>query len=100
MSLKSSTKTDVNTTEFIISIDPTAFENAVEREYQRQRRNIQVKGFRKGHVSRKLAERTFGENVFYEGAINALIGPEIDSAVRESGIELVDRPSAEILSVN
>jgi len=100
MSLKSSTKTDVNTTEFIISIDPTAFENAVEREYQRQKRNIQVKGFRKGHVSRKLAERTFGENVFYEGAINMLIGPEIDSAVRESGIELVDRPSAEILSAS
>ena len=30
MSLKSSTKTDVNTTELVISIDPEAFEAAVE----------------------------------------------------------------------
>ena len=74
MSLKSSNKTDVNTTELVITIDAAAFEAAVEREYKRQKKNIQIKGFRKGHVSRKLAEREFGEGVFYEGAINALIG--------------------------
>lgn len=96
MSLKSSTKTDVNTTELVISIDAEKFENAVEREYQRQKKNIQIKGFRKGHVSRKLAEREFGEGAFYEGAINALIGPEIDSAVTGLGLVLVDRPSVEV----
>lgn len=99
MSLKSSTKTDVNTTELVISIDAEKFENAVEREYQRQKKNIQIKGFRKGHVSRKLAEREFGEGAFYEGAINALIGPEIDSAVTGLGLVLVDRPSVEVTSI-
>ena len=34
MSLKSSNKTDVNTTELVISIDAEAFEAAVEKEYQ------------------------------------------------------------------
>ena len=33
MSLKSSNKTDVNTTELVITIDPAAFEAAVEKEY-------------------------------------------------------------------
>ncbi len=99
MSLKSSNKTDVNTTELVISIDAEKFENAVEREYQRQKKNIQIKGFRKGHVSRKLAEREFGEGAFYEGAINALIGPEIDSAVTGLGLVLVDRPSVEVTSI-
>ena len=42
MSLKSSTKTDVNTTELVISIDDEKFENAVEREYQRQKKNIHI----------------------------------------------------------
>ncbi|MDE6091699.1 MAG: trigger factor [Ruminococcus sp.] len=100
MSLKSSTKTDVNTTELVISIDAEKFENAVEREYQRQKKNIQIKGFRKGHVSRKLAEREFGEGAFYEGAINSLIGPEIDSAVTGLGLNLVDRPSVEVTSID
>ncbi|MBQ1518320.1 MAG: trigger factor [Ruminococcus sp.] len=100
MSLKSSNKTEVNTTELVISIDPAAFEAAVEQEYQRQKKNIQIKGFRKGKVSRKLAEREFGEGAFYEGAINALLGPEIDAAVNETGLVLVDRPNVEVTSIS
>lgn len=100
MSLKSSTKTDVNTTELIISIDADAFEAAVEKEYQRQKKNIQIKGFRKGKVTRKLAEKEFGEGAFYEGAINSLLGPEIDAAVKETGIVLVDRPNVEVTSID
>lgn len=100
MSLKSSTKTDVNTTELVISIDADAFEAAVEKEYQRQKKNIQIKGFRKGKVTRKLAEKEFGEGAFYEGAINSLLGPEIDAAVKETGIVLVDRPNVEVTSID
>ncbi|MCR4795246.1 MULTISPECIES: trigger factor [Ruminococcus] len=100
MSLKSSNKTDVNTTELVISIDAEAFEAAVEKEYQRQKKNIQIKGFRKGKVSRKLAEREFGEGAFYEGAINSLLGPEIDAAVNETGLVLVDRPNVEVTSID
>ena len=100
MSLKSSNKTDVNTTELVISIDPATFENAVEKEYQRQKKNIQIRGFRKGKVSRKLAEREFGEGAFYEGAINLLLGPEIDAAVKETGLVLVDRPNVEVTSID
>lgn len=100
MSLKSSTKTDVNTTELVITIDAETFEAAVEQEYQRQKKNIQIKGFRKGKVSRKLAEKEFGEGAFYEGAVNALIGPEIDAAVRETGLDLVDRPNVEVTTLD
>lgn len=98
--LKSSTKTDVNTTELVITIDAETFEAAVEREYQRQKKNIQIKGFRKGKVSRKLAEREFGEGVFYEGAINSLLNPELDAAVKAEQLELVDRPNVEVTSID
>lgn len=100
MSLKSSTKTDVNTTELVISIDADSFENAVEKAYQRQKKNIQLPGFRKGKVSRKLAEKEFGSGVFYEEAVNILLGPELDAAVKEASLELVDRPSVEVLSID
>lgn len=100
MSLKSSTKTDVNTTELIIEINPTIFENAVEAAYQKQKKNISLPGFRKGKVSRKMAEKQYGEGVFYEDAVNSLIGPEIDAAVTENKILLVDRPQVEVLSLD
>ncbi|MBO5344246.1 MAG: trigger factor [Ruminococcus sp.] len=100
MMLKSSNKTDVNTTELIINIDAETFEAAVEGEYQRQKKNIQINGFRKGKVSRKLAEKTFGEGAFYEGAINSLLGPEIDAAIAQENINLVDRPNVEVTSID
>lgn len=100
MSLKSSTKTDVNTTELVFTIDPETFEAAVEKEYQRQKKNIRINGFRKGKVSRKLAEKEFGEQAFYEGAINSLVGPEVEAGVREEGLDLVDTPNLEVSSIS
>jgi trigger factor len=100
MSLKSSNKTDVNTTELVITIDADTFEAAVEKEFQRQKKNIQIKGFRRGKAPRKLVEKEYGEGAFYEGAINALIGPEIDAAVKETNLELVDRPNIEVTSID
>lgn len=100
MSLKSSNKTDVNTTELIITIDADTFESAVEKIYQKQKKTIQLKGFRKGKAPRKLIEKEYGEGVFYEDAINSLLPAEIDSAVAETELDLVDRPSVELLSVD
>ncbi|MBO7395919.1 MAG: trigger factor [Ruminococcus sp.] len=98
--LKSSNKTDVNTTELVITVDAATFENAVEQEFQRQRKNIQIKGFRKGKAPRKLVEKEYGEGAFYEGAINNLLGPEIDAAVAETKLVLVDRPNVEVTSID
>ncbi|SEL44668.1 trigger factor [Ruminococcus sp. YRD2003] len=98
--LKSSNKTDVNTTELVITVDAATFENAVEQEFQRQRKNIQIKGFRKGKAPRKLVEKEYGEGAFYEGAINSLLGPEIDAAVAETNLILVDRPNVEVTSID
>lgn len=100
MSLKSSSKTDVNTTELIITIDAAAFETAVEKTYQKQKKNIQLKGFRKGKAPRKLIEKEYGEGFFYEDAINSLLPAEIDTAVDEVKLNLVDRPAVELLSID
>jgi trigger factor len=90
----------VNTTELVLSIVAESFENAVEKAYQRQKKNIQLPGFRKGKVTRKLAEKEFGSGVFYEEAINLLLGPELDAAVKEAQLDLVDRPSVEVVSID
>lgn len=100
MSLKSSEKIDVNTQELMFEIDADTFENAVEQTYQRQRKNIQVQGFRKGKVPRKMAEKVYGEGVFYEDAINSLLGKELSDAIEETKLILVDRPSVEVVSID
>jgi len=57
MSLKSSTKVDVNTTELVFTADAETFAAAVEKAFQRQKKNITVPGYRKGKASRKLIEK-------------------------------------------
>lgn len=100
MSLKSSNKTDVNTTEVIITIDADTFEASVEKIYQKQKKSIQLNGFRKGKAPRKLIEKEYGEGVFYEDAINSLLPAELDVAIKELNLDLVDRPSVEVLSID
>ena len=97
MNLKSSNKTDVNMTELVVEIDAESFEKAVEAAYQRQKKNISMPGFRKGKVPRKMCERTYGENVFYEDAINALLNMELPALIVDNKLNVVDTPKVEVL---
>lgn len=100
MSLKSSTKVDVNTHELVFAVDAEAFSAAVEKAYQRQKKSITVPGFRKGKASKKLVEKYYGEGVFYEEAINGLINSEMPDAIKESELVLVDTPRIEVVSAD
>lgn len=98
MILKSNEKTDINMSELTVEIDAASFEKAVEAAYQQEKKNIALPGFRKGKVPRKMCERTFGENVFYEQAINMVLNAEMYNVIVESGLDLVDAPKVELIS--
>ena len=100
MSLKSTTRTDVNTVELVFEVGAETFETSVEQAYQRVKKNISLPGFRKGKVSRKMAEAQMGEGVFYEEALNALINEELTPALMEADFVLVDRPQIEVEKVD
>ncbi|MGN1480479.1 trigger factor [Porcipelethomonas sp.] len=100
MSLKSSTKVDVNTQELTFAVDAESFAAAIEKAYQRQKKQITVPGFRKGKASRKIVEKYFGEGVFYEEAINSLINDEMPDAIKNAELVLVDTPKIEVISAD
>lgn len=99
MSLKSSKKIETNKYELEISVDKDKFEDAVEKVFKRDAKRITIPGFRKGKASRAMVERYYGEGVFYEDAVNMLYPSEYEAAIKEAGIEPVDRANVEILSV-
>ncbi len=100
MSLKSTTKTDVNTVELVFEVGADVFEAAVEQAYQRAKKNISLPGFRKGKVSRKMAEARLGEGVFYEDALNIVINTELTPALMNAEFTLVDQPQIEVTKVD
>ncbi len=100
MILKSNEKIDINMSELTAVIDAATFEKAIEAVYQQEKKNISVPGFRKGKVSRKMCERTFGENVFHEQAINLALNMEMYNLLVESGLDIVDQPKVELISID
>ena len=100
MSLKATNNVGTNTYELEIEITAEAFEEALQKAYMKAKKNIAIPGFRKGKAPRKLIEKEYGENVFYEDAINFLYAPEVNGAIDESGLELVCEPSVEVEEIS
>lgn len=100
MSLKSVNNVEKNKVELEIEISAADFEAAVQAAYLKARKNISIPGFRKGKAPRKLIEKQYGENVFYEDAVNNIAGEAIDSAVAEAELQLVARPDAEVTAIS
>ena len=98
MSLVSDVKTDVNMREVTFSFTAEQLEDACQKVYLRQRKDIAVKGFRKGKVPRKMVEKLYGEEVFFEDAINMLLPEELGTIIKDLAVEVIDRPSVEIVS--
>ncbi len=90
MSLKSSNKVDTNRYELVVVIDAETFEKAVDVAFKKNVKKLQVPGFRKGKAPRGIVEKMYGENVFYEEALNECYPEAIDAAAKEAGVEIVD----------
>lgn len=90
MSLKSSNKVDTNRYQLEVAVDAEAFEKAVDQAYHKQNKKIMIPGFRKGKAPRKFVEKYYGDQVFYEDAINAVYPQAMDEAVKEANLVMIE----------
>ena len=100
MSLKATNNVGTNSYELEIEIPAKDFEEALQKAYLRARKNISMPGFRKGKAPRKLIEKEYGEEVFYEDAVNLLYAPVVNGAIDESGLDLVTQPEVEVVAIS
>lgn len=90
MSLKSSNKVDTNRYQLEVEVDAKIFEKAIDQAFHKENKKIAIPGFRKGKAPRAFIEKYYGEQVFYEDAINAVYPDALDEAVNEAKLELVE----------
>ncbi|HEX3039406.1 MAG TPA: trigger factor [Caproiciproducens sp.] len=90
MSLKASNKIDTNRYQLEVGVDAEIFEKAVDAAFHRQNKKIAIPGFRKGKAPRAFVEKFYGEQVFYEDAINAVYPNALDEAVNEAKLEMIE----------
>ncbi len=84
-----------STVKFSLEFTAEEFEGAIITAYQENKGKFPIDGFRKGKAPRKLIETHYGEDVFFEDAINDLFSRNYPAALTELKIEAVDRPNVE-----
>ena len=89
-------KIDKNVVSFEFSVSAEEFEKGVEKAYKKNVGKISLPGFRKGKAPRKLIEKYYGAEIFYEDAINIVLPDAYDKAVEENKIFPVDQPEIDI----
>lgn len=90
MALKESTKKEqANSYELVVSVDADTFEKAINAVYKKQVKNISIQGFRKGKAPRKVIEKMYGSEVFYEDAMQDCYPDALYDAAKEADIKIV-----------
>jgi len=92
MALKSSNKVETNTYEIEVTVTPEVFTDACKSAYMKQRKSIQIPGFRKGKATQGMIEKVYGEGAFYEEALEIVYPQAVSDAISEAGLRTVDQP--------
>lgn len=92
MALKSSNKVETNTYEIEVTVTPEVFTDACKSAYAKQRKSIQIPGFRKGKATQGMIEKFYGEGAFYEEALEIVYPEAVSAAIEEAGLRTVDQP--------
>ena len=89
-------KPEKNVASFEFTVSADEFEKGVEKAYRKNVGKINIQGFRKGKAPRKIIERYYGAEIFYEDAVNIVLPDAYDNAVKENNIFPVDQPEIDI----
>ena len=98
MTVKSCEKLEKSRVALTIEASAEEFEAAVNKAYLKMRGKINVPGFRVGKAPRKIIEKMYGEEVFYEEAVNIILPDAYEDAIKEQKLDVVGYPEVELES--
>ena len=85
-----------NMAKLTIEVPAEKFEEAVQHSYNKNKGKFNIPGFRKGKAPFNMIKKMYGVGVFYEDAVDEVIDASYPDAAKESGLEIVSRPSISI----
>ena len=89
MSLKSTNNIETNKHEVVVEVSAEVFNKAVNAVYRKEVKKINIPGFRKGKAPKAIIEKMYGEQVFYDDAIEAVYPEALGDAVMEAKLDVV-----------
>ena len=92
-------KLEKNMAKLTIEVSAEELNDNNEKAYQKNKGRIQIHGFRKGRVPRKIIEQMYGKGFFYEDAANIVIPKAYSEAAKECGEEIVSQPEISVTQI-
>ena len=99
MSFKVENMEEKNMVKLVIEATAEEFEAGLNTAFNKNKNKISVPGFRKGKAPRKMVEKLYGTEIFYEDAANAIIPDAYAKAADESELEIVSQPKINVVQI-
>ncbi len=74
-------------------------DTALAKAYRKVVKDVNLPGFRKGKVPRHILESRFGPEILHEEALEILVPPAYEEALKEAGLDPVGHPEFELVQV-
>ncbi len=100
MALKNSTLKETNTYELEVTVNGETFRAAIDKVFRKEVKKISVPGFRKGKAPRAIIERMYGEDVFFDDAMQDCYPSALDDAAKTAGLKIVTVTSLEAVDAS
>lgn len=82
-----------------IEVSAEDFEASLEKAYHKNKGRIAIPGFRKGKAPRKMIEKLYGAEIFYEDAAEIAMPDAYREAAKECGLDIVSRPEVDVVEI-
>ncbi|WP_075619973.1 trigger factor [Paenisporosarcina indica] len=89
-------KQEGNTGILTVEVEAVKVNEGLDKAFKKVVKEINVPGFRKGKMPRKMFEQRFGAESLYQDALDFILPDAYAAAVDEAGIDPVDRPEIDI----
>ncbi|EFR44410.1 trigger factor [Streptococcus pseudoporcinus] len=81
------------------TINQEKIKPALDQAFNKIKKDLNVPGFRKGHVPRPIFNKKFGEEVLYEDALNIILPGAYQEALSELDLDVVAQPKIDVVSM-
>ena len=72
-----------NTLKLTIEVEADKFAEAMDKAYNKIKKNIKVNGFRPGTAPKDVVIKMDGEEMLYNDALDFILGPTYEEAIKE-----------------
>jgi len=79
-----------------VEVNEEEVTKALDLAFNKVVKKVNVPGFRKGKVPRKVFESRFGVESLYNDALDFILPSAYEEAVKDTGISPVDRPEIDV----